>query len=65
MLQPLWIWWSTETLMTLAFAAGAFAAFKRAGEIDPVEAEDHVGLAQRREPFGIRVSTDGAPRCSG
>ncbi len=39
--------------MTFAPSARRLRGLQRAGEIDPVEAQDHVGLGERREPFGI------------
>ena len=41
MLQPLWMRWSSEIWMTFADGDGPNAR-KRAGEIDPVEAQHHV-----------------------
>jgi hypothetical protein len=65
MLQPLWSWWSSETWMT--FAAASPAVAQRAGEIDPVEAEDDVGSSSslRRSPGRCRARRAGVQRMVG
>ena len=48
MLQPLWMWKSALTLMILAFGGvHPERAAQAAGEVDPVEREDHVGRLER------------------